>query len=95
MNISLDSIINIDSEIVYRTNKDGTVVVMKMDNDDKFYKITGVAAEMWHQFSKNDKPLNKIINDLSNVYEVPREQILTDAKDFLEKIHNLKLVTTS
>ncbi len=95
MSISLESKINIDSEIVFRTNKDGTVVVMKMDNDDKFYKITGVAAEMWHQFGKNDKSLEVIIAELSETYNIPRDQILSDAKDFLEKISNLKLITTS
>ena len=93
MNISLQSIICIDPEIVFRTNKDGTVVVMKMDNDDKFYKINGVAADLWCHFNNNTKPLEEIFDTVSKSYSVSKEKIIADSEGFLSKISSLKLVT--
>jgi len=79
--------------IVFRTNKDGTVVVMKMNDDEVFYKIDGVAAEMFQKISTNEMTLGKIVEDLANEYSVPTSKIMEDAQPFLSRATSLELVS--
>lgn len=87
--------VEIKEEIVFRSNKDGTVVVMKMDNDDMFYKITGVAAEMWQSFSEKNNNLGDVTGILAKNYSTSSDEIIKDAQDFLNKILELDLVKVS
>ena len=47
MEFTFNSNIEVAPEIVSRTSNDGTIIVMKMTDDDFFYKINGVSAEIW------------------------------------------------
>jgi hypothetical protein len=63
--------IEVREEVVFRSNKDGSIVVMKMNDDDMFYKINGVAAEMWQKFSEKKSNLGDVANELSKNYSIP------------------------
>lgn len=82
----------ISDDIVCRKNQDGTVVIMKMDDSDLFYKIHGVAAEMWHKFERGDS-LGNILTELGNKYDVEKEVIQKDATAYLDEILKLEMVT--
>lgn len=84
---------SLNPEIVFRTNKDGTIVVMKMDDDEVFYKIDGVAAEIWQKIAEKQSNLGMIANTLAGQYEVPAERIIDDAQEFLGKVISLNLVS--
>jgi hypothetical protein len=92
MNFSTLSNIEIKKEIVFRTNKDGTVVVMKMDDDDMFYKISGVAAEMWTSFSEKKSNLGQVVNEIAQNYSISEEKVISDSQVFLNKILELNLI---
>jgi len=92
MEFNFDQKIHISPEVVSRTSNDGTIIVMKMTDDDFFYKINGVAAEMWLKFNDKNLDLGQIIDELSEVYGVPKEQIKSDAQAFLNKALELKLI---
>jgi hypothetical protein len=85
----------LNEEIVFRTNKDGTIVVMKMDDDEVFYKIDGVAAEIWQKISSKEANLGSIASTLSEEYEVSAQKIIEDAQPFLEKVTSLNLLKIS
>lgn len=40
--------LGIAKEIVARKNQDGTVILMRLDESTSFFKITGIAAEIWY-----------------------------------------------
>lgn len=92
MNFTPANCIEIKAEVVFRSNKDGTIVVMKMDDDDMFYKINGVAAEMWQKFNSAKLNLGQIAEDLSKNYSVSAEKIIADSQLFLNKINDLNLI---
>ena len=92
MDFTFQNNIQIAAEVVSRTSNDGTVIVMKMTDDDFFYKITGVAAEMWLKFSDKKSNLGEVTNDLAKSYNVPAEKIRSDAQPFLNKALDLKLI---
>ncbi len=93
MNFTAENIFTMNEGIVFRTNKDGTVVVMKMNDDEVFYKIDGVAAEMFQKISTNEMTLGKIVEDLANEYSVPTSKIMEDAQPFLSRATSLELVS--
>lgn len=92
MKINLDMKVEIDPDTISRVNQDGTVIVMTMSEDEFFYKIDGVAAEMWQLFSNKDKNLNSIIGQIAEEYSIPKEQVTKDTQAFLTKAIELKLI---
>ncbi len=79
-------------EVVSRNSNDGTVIVMKMTDDNFFYKINGVAAEMWMKISAQNSNLGEVIKEISTEYNIPEDQIKKDAQEFLNKAYELKLI---
>lgn len=92
MNFTQENHITLADDIVCRVNQDGTVIVMKMNEDEFFYKINGVAAEMWQKFSTDKSNLGQILNDLAANYSIPAETILKDSQEFLSKVYDLKFI---
>lgn len=92
MEFNLDQNIQISPDVVSRTSNDGTVIVMKMSDDDFFYKINGVAAEMWLKFTDKNANLGAIIKELAGIYGVSEETIQKDAQGFLNRAFELKLI---
>jgi len=92
MDFNFDQNIQISPDVVSRTSNDGTVIVMKMTDDDFFYKINGVAAEMWLKFSDKNANLGAVIKELSGIYGVSEDNIKNDAQVFLNRALELKLI---
>lgn len=88
----LFSNLKISEEIVVRENKDGTVIAMKMDDGDIFYKIDGVAAEIFKDIRKN-VDLKTAIEKVSLSYKIDAATILNDATPFLNKLIELGLAS--
>lgn len=75
----------LSESIVSRTNQDGTVIVMNIDEGNTFFKINGVAAEVWNELSQK-KDINQIIEKVSNEYNAPKEKIIEDVNGLVEKL---------
>lgn len=78
-------------DVVFRTNKDGTVVIMRMDDSNNFYKIDGVAAKIWTELSGN-LSLEMIQNNILNEYEVSSEKIATDSEHLIASLLQKNLI---
>lgn len=93
MNFSPQNSFIMKDGVVFRANKDGTVVVMKMNDDEVFYKIDGVAAEIFQRITVSESTLGLLAEDLSMDYSVSAQQIIDDAQEFLKKAISLDLIS--
>ncbi len=75
----------LSDSIVSRTNQDGTVIVMNIDEGNTFFKINGVAAEVWNELSQK-KDIKQIVEKVSNEYNAPKEKIIEDVNGLVEKL---------
>lgn len=75
----------IPEDIVSRANQDGTVILMKMDEGNTFFKINGAAAEIWKEMVAK-KDLNQIAEEMYTSYNAPKEQIQSDITSFVETL---------
>ena len=92
MKINLNMKVEIDADTISRVNQDGTVIVMAMNEDEFFYKIDGIAAEMWQLFPNIDKTLGQIVEDIASDYAISPDQVSKDVEGFLTKALELKLI---
>ena len=90
MSLSAHSI-QVADDIVSRGNKDGTFVLMKMDESDNFFKVTGVAAEVWRGLSEGLQ-LEEIVTSIQNEFDVPKGQLENDINDFLTALKSKELI---
>jgi hypothetical protein len=81
----------VQENVVARTNQDGTIILMKMDEGNTFFKINGVAAEVWKELS-TQKNINQIVTDIVSGYNAPEETIKTDIKNFVETLLTKDLI---
>ena len=65
--------LKVNEQLVCRKNQDGTVILMRMDESSNFYKITGVATEVWEKL-QNKVSLENIYTELSEKYSVSKKQ---------------------
>jgi hypothetical protein len=77
--------------VVSRANQDGTVVIMKMDEGNVFFKINGVAAEVWRELSIQ-KNITEITQNIILSYNESEEKIISDVKFFLETLMTKELI---
>jgi ribosome-associated translation inhibitor RaiA len=90
--LSLEARVNISDEIVVRENKDGTVIAMKMDDGDLFYKIDGAAAKIFKDLRKN-KDLKTSVQEIADFFKVELVHVQKDASEFLKQLQTLGFIS--
>lgn len=88
----LNDTFKVAEDIISRTNQDGTCVLMRMDDSSVFFKIDGVAAEVWQEIAKGSKVSN-ILDQLAQKHSVEKSVLENDTKSFLEEILNKNFIT--
>lgn len=78
-------------DIVSRKNQDGTVVIMKMDDSNNFFKIDGVAAIVWDGFATK-KPLADIKKNIHDNYNVTDTQLNQDIDKLIKVLLEKQLI---
>jgi len=81
-------------DVVCRENNDGSVIVMRLDNSDEFYKIDGVAAEVF-ELIDSKRTLGAIVEMIHTAYEVEKNLILEDSSKLLSDLLSKNIVTAS
>lgn len=79
------------ADIVSRVNQDGSVVIMKMDDSNNFFKINGVAAEIWTGLS-NAKNVEDILSDILENYEVTPHLLKKDSDALINTLLEKNLI---
>lgn len=77
--------------LVSRSNQDGTVIIMKMDEGNNFFKINGVAAFFWKELSQNKKTDEIVLSILEN-YETSKEEVERDVLNFIKVLIEKELI---
>ncbi|PIK14024.1 PqqD family protein [Halobacteriovorax sp. JY17] len=83
--------IKFQEEIVSRKNENGSVILMKMDNSDVFFKVDGIAAEIYKELEKG-KPLSEIFTSLTEKFPGKEDQITNDINSLLKKMRDYNLL---
>ncbi len=89
----LDKSISLKDDLVARNNDDGTVVIMRMDESSLFYKIDGVAADIWKGLNKN-QGLKEIFAEIKTQYDVEDNQLLSDITTFINDLESRDLINS-
>lgn len=89
--IANDTIFSLTENYVHRKNPDDSVILMKVTNDDDFFKITGVASQIWQRID-GKKSVKTILDSILNEYDVSQEQLAKDAEPFLKKLIELDII---
>lgn len=89
--IPTDRVFSTSSEYVHRKNPDDSVILMKITDDDDFFKITGVASQIWQRID-GKKSIKEILDSILNEYEVSENQLANDAEPFLQKLIELEII---
>ena len=91
MSVDLDKVIEIEEGIISSNNNDGTVIIMKADDSDLFYKINGVAAQVWSAIEKGE-PTISTIKKISEDFDIESKQIEKDVNEFIENLLAYKII---
>lgn len=83
--------IKFHEEIVSRKNENGSVILMKMDNSDVFFKIDGIAADIYKNLEKGQK-ISEIYSDLTEKFPGKEEQITKDINSLVQKMRDFNLL---
>lgn len=76
-----------------------SVFIQEIDNEtvildtktQEYFSINKVGKNIWDMISKTSS-LQKILDELVNIYEVPKEQLKNDMINFLEALNQKGLI---
>lgn len=86
-----NKVFEVQEDIVSRKNQDGTVVLMKMDDSEMFYKIDGVAASVWKAIEEK-KEVGAIKTEIVGEFNVSPDQVNTDVESFINDLIGKSIV---
>ncbi len=86
-----ETILKRSTEYVFRKNPDHSVVLLNLNDDTEFFKITGVAAKIWNLVD-DQATLGSILDKIEAQHEVPKEKLYQDTEAFLQKLSSLKII---
>ena len=70
--ITAETSVLITQGVVSRRNQDGTVILMKLDESNLFFKIDGLAAALWGEY-ENPVTLNVLLEKYHHVVKTRPE----------------------
>ena len=92
--INDDSKFQKHEDVVSRKNANDVIVLMKMDDSSSFFKINGVAAEVW-ELIESGLTVKEVLIKLSADYDVSEDQLKSDINDLLTNLLEKDLAITS
>lgn len=83
--------LNLSDEVVTRKNSDGSIILMKMDDGDIFYKMEGVSSEVYKRLEAG-KSLFDVSNEILAEYEVDEKTLVTDLSKLIGDLSKVGLI---
>ncbi len=81
--------------IISRRNQNDTVIIMKTDNANVFYKMDGIAAHLWQVFQSTVNPLNVLTALTEKFPATPAAQIEADFCAFVGQLIEIGIFAPS
>ncbi len=75
-----------NTDVVSRKNQDGTFILMKMDDSDKFYKIDGLAANLVDKIQEGQTTVEQAVNEVHKETSAPMDRLRDDSANFVSKL---------
>jgi hypothetical protein len=92
--LSLQSKLKQSSAALTRSNQDGTVSVLDLNNDDVFFAIDGLAAEVWSELD-GKKTLEMILAKISKKEKVDVHLLEKECISFVSQLRKQNLLEES
>lgn len=90
-NIPSNTVFIKNQNFVHRKNPDDSIILMKVTDDDDFFKITGVASQLWQRID-GVKSIQVILDSILAEYDVTADQLVKDAEPFLQRLIELEVI---
>ena len=89
--LNLDTKWKAGADLVARVNKDGSIILMRLDESSNFYKIDGIAAQVWQSLA-NSKSATDLINE--QVEKLPQyaTELKNDIPPFIAELLEKRLI---
>lgn len=84
--------IQASKELIARKNQDGTVIIMKLDESTHFYKIDGIAAEVWENLVQRST-MSELLQAVKNKHPKHHTELDVDVPKFVLELLNKNLLT--
>ncbi len=78
-------------DVLSRKNADGSIAIMKLSNDDYFFTLDGIAAEIWLKFNGKTK-LSKIKEQIIVRHSPPAARFEKDVKNLISTLKKENLI---
>jgi hypothetical protein len=75
----------IKDDVISRNNQDGTVILMRMDDGNSFFKINGIAAVVWKEM-QSSKSIEEIQKTILENYNTNESQVKSDVEKFVSDL---------
>lgn len=82
---ALNSQYKMSDDVVIRKNQDGTMIMMKMDDSNVFFKVQGVSVNVLKGIQDSKGPQD-IIQEIVSEYDVDSSQVESDVENFLTEL---------
>lgn len=79
-------------DVISRINDNNTVIIMKADDSDVFFKIHGLAANVWKDVIDGDQELSAFVDNAAVEFNVDKSKIESDIADFFKTLEEKGLV---
>lgn len=86
--------LNLSEEVVTRKNSDGSIILMKMDDGDIFYKMEGVSSEIYKRLEAG-KSLFDVSNEILDEYDVSEETLVADLSKLMNDLTKVGLISSN
>ena len=84
---------SICDDTISRVNDNNTVILMKADDSDVFFKIHGIAASVWKEVISEKKDLATFVKSISTKFDVEEKKVYDDIESFFKTLKNKELIS--
>ena len=78
-------------DILARKNSDGSVAILRLDNDQHFFLIDGLAAEIWNGIN-GKTPLRAITKKIAGEHNPPVAKFESDTRKLIKSLQKAHLI---
>jgi len=88
---STDAIPRACKDVLHRERKGGTIVLLKLDNDQFFFRMSGLVAKIW-KLIDGKRSVSKIREVIRRRYNPPEARFTKDLQKLLKTLEKEELI---
>lgn len=88
------SVLRHSENVLAKSSADGSVAVLRLDEDRYYLALDGYAAELWRMMD-GKKTLGQIQEQLIKKHKLPKERFSRDVRKLVEQLRKERLIRSS